>query len=404
MKVVILDMTHGGDLIAKRYLAEGYDVTCVDVYRNCPSERREELVSMDVRFCEETPKERYDLAVLPIHCPMWFLGESEVERTITFSQAVHEFIQDTRFRIEVTGVKGKTSTCYILAKILHDSGRRVLLHTSRGEGEWTDEGHRIDRFVSIAPPYLMTLPVGDYDVIISEISLGGSGRADISLITNLVEDYGVAKGSLKASDGKKDIFSDDGVNIVSEDELDFWRGMCPDAMGYGVRVRELSEPRLGQPLKVSVDYDGVSEIELDGSYISMEYLRAMDAALGVCNVIGVPKDVVLCSLETFKGVPGRGEIIRDGDRIIVRERNPGISPLSVRRTMECLAEMDCLRDALVILDPVSRKVCDKMRGNEIRDIVESYGVPIVITEGDGVRPEIPADVGLLVEFVKEGYQ
>ena len=119
----------------------------------------------------------------------------------------------------MTGVKGKTSVCYLVSKILHDAGRSVLLHSSRGEGPWTDEGHRIDRKVSIAPPYLMTLPAGRFDVIVSEVSLGGSGKADIAMVTNLAEDYGIAKNTFKASDAKKDIFTD-GINIVPEDELE----------------------------------------------------------------------------------------------------------------------------------------------------------------------------------------
>lgn len=403
MKVLVLDMTHGGDIIARRFLAEGDDVTCVDVYHNCPAEKRDELVGMDVRVADSVPAGRYDLMVKPAHCPASFMGGAEASEAISFSQAVGRFIDDARFRIEVTGVKGKTSTCYLLAKILHDSGRRVLLHSSRGEGPWTDDGHRIERNVSIAPPYLMTLPAGDYDVIISEVSLGGSGRADIALITNLAEDYGIAKNTMKASDAKKDVFSD-GINIVPEEEVDLWSRWCDDLIGYGRRVSMLSEPRFGEGLRVSVDYDGVSEIVLDGSYISTGYLGAMDAALEVCHQMGIPRDVVLGSLESFRGVPGRGEIIRDGGRIIIRERNPGISRLSVERTMQCLSEMDALHDAMVLLDPVSRKVCDKMDAGAISEAVESYGVPIIVTKGDGERPEIPEDVMVLIELIKEGYQ
>ena len=59
---------------------------------------------------------------------------------------------------------------------------------------------------------------------------------------------------------------------------------------------------------------------------------------------------------------------------------------------------------MILLDPISRKVCDKMDRTEIEKVVSSYGVPMVITEGDGNRPEIPSDVKLLIEFVKEAYQ
>lgn len=361
------------------------------------------MIDHGVVVTDSAPAESFDLAVLPIHCPRTFLDGCRFDKIIDFSQAVNRYIDDGRFRIEVTGVKGKTSACYLISKILHDSGRKVLLHSSRGEGPWTDDGHLIERKTSIAPPYLMTLPAGDYDAMVCEVSLGGSGKADIALITNLVSDYGIAKNSLKASDGKKDILTDK-VNIVSENEAGIWSAYGHGLTTYGSSVRAISEPGLGKPLKVAVDYLGGTEIELKGTYVQTEYLEAMDAAIGVCSAMNIEKDALLHSLETFEGVPGRGEIIREGNRTIVRERNPGISAISVKRTMECLQGMNALGNAMVVLDPVNRKVCDKMDAPAIREIVESYGVPIAITDGDGRRPEIPSDVGVLVELIKEGYQ
>lgn len=403
MRALVLDMTHGGDLIARRLLADGYDVECVDVYHNCPADRREDLESYGIIVHSEAPRDHYDLAVMPAHCAAYFMGDATADETISFSQAVNRLIDDQRFRIEVTGVKGKTSACYLIAYILHQAGMNVLLHSSRGEGPWTDDGHRIDRWASIAPPYLMTLAAGDYDAIVCEVSLGGSGKADIACVTNLAEDYGIAKNTRKASEAKKDVFSD-GINIVPADEVGFWSKWCPAVCGYGTRVTRLSEPRLGEGLRVRVDYDGESEITLDPSYVSTEYLGAMDMALEVVHQMGIDRDVVLGALESFKGVPGRGEIIREGDRVTVRERNPGISALSVERTMQCLDEMDALHDAMIVLDPVSRKVCDKMDADGIRAIAERYHVPITVTNGDGSRPEVPSGVRLLIELIKEAYQ
>lgn len=404
MRVLILDMVHGGDLLARRHAAEGDDVTCVDVYGICPQSLKDELRSMEIRVADSVPAGAYDVTVMPKHCPQSFIGDADPGRILTFSQDVSRFIEDGRFRIEVTGVKGKTSACYLIAMMLHDSGRRVLLHTSRGEGPWTDSGHRIERKVSIAPPYLMTLAAGDYDAVVCEVSLGGSGRADIACITNLVEDYGIARNTFRASEAKRDIFTDRGTNIVLGDEIGFWSQYRDDLHPYGGRVRTVSAPRLGEPLRVIVDYDGESEVELDGSYIATEYIGAMDLALEVCHTMGVPRDSVLGSLRRFRGVPGRGEILEEDGRTVIRERNPGISHISIGRTLDCLAEMGALDGAMVLLDPVSRKVCDKLDRPQIEEVVAAHGVPLVITRGDGERPEIPSDVRVLVEFVKEGYQ
>lgn len=404
MRVLVLDMVHGGDLLAMRHRSEGDDVTCVDVYGICSRERKDELAMDDIRVCDSTPAGKYDMTVMPTHCPRRFIGDAEPGEIVSFSQDVKRFIDDTRFRIEVTGVKGKTSACYLISQMLHDAGRTVLLHSSRGEGPWTDRGHRIERKVSIAPPYLMTLAAGNYDAVVCEVSLGGSGKADIACITNLVEDYGIAKNTLKASDAKKDVFTDRGKNIVLAEEREFWSQYCGDLIGYGGRIGVLSEPRLGEGLRISVDYDGVSEIVLGSNYISTEYIGAMELALEVCHQMGIPRESVLRSLETFPGVPGRGEIIEEDGWTVIRERNPGISHISIGRTLQCLKEMGALDGAMILLDPVSRKVCDKLDRDQIEAVVSEYGVPMVITKGDGERPEIPSDVKLLIEFVKEGYQ
>lgn len=403
MRVLVVDLVHGGDILARRHVADGDEVTCCDVYGVARQEIKDDLAEYGVRVLDRVPDEGFDLTVMPTHCSRAFLNGADPGRIISFSQDVSNYIEDRRFRIEVTGVKGKTSACYLISKMLHDSGRRVLLHSSRGEGPWTNDGHRIVNKVSIAPPYIMTLPAGDFDAVVCEVSLGGSGKADIACITNLVEDYGIAKNTLKASDAKKDIFSDK-VNIVSRDEQGFWSQYCDRLTPYGGRIEVLSKPVLGEGLRISVDYDGRSEVTLDGSYIATEYIGAMELALEVCHVMGVPRESVLRSLETFKGVPGRGEILREDGRTVVRERNPGISHISIGRTLQCLKEMGALDHALVMVDPVSRKVCDKMDVGKIEEVVLGYGVPLVVTAGDGFRPQIPGDVDLLVDFVKEAYQ
>ncbi len=403
MRVLIVDLVHGGNILAQRYLSEGDEVTCCDVYHIASPAMKDDLRMSGARVLDAVPPESFDMTVMPVHCPRMFLEGADPGEIRSFSHEVGRFIDDRRFRIEVTGVKGKTSSCYLISKMLHDAGRKVLLHSSRGEGPWTDDGHRIDRHVSIAPPYIMTMAAGDYDAVVCEVSLGGSGVADIACITNLVEDYGIAKNSLRASDAKRDILCS-GTNIVHSDEAGFWSRYTRNLTPYGGRVEVLSEPRLGEGLRVSVDYDGVSEITLDPGYISIQYIQAMDLALEVCHVMGISRDSVLRSLETFRGVPGRGEIVRDGDVTVIRERNPGISHISIERTLSCLRRMDALDGAMILLDPISRKVCDKMDREEIGRVVSGYGVPMVITEGDGNRPDIPSDVKLLIEFVKEAYQ
>ncbi len=404
MRILILDAIHGGEILSERYIARGNEVTCVDVYRKTAPEVLNEIKGTGARVLDEVPCEHFDLVVMPCHCPDRFLDACTYESRIYFSDAVNDLIDDDRFRIEVTGEKGKTSTCFLLAAMLAADGRKVFLHTSRGQGPWEDGGLRITDKRSIAPTSLLTLPEGDYDTMVCEVSLGGSGKASIAGITNLIDDYGIAANTRVASEAKRAVLTD-GINVVKESEIPRWQaygvGKC---IGYGGRIEVLGDPSFGESLKVRVHYMGCSDIELSGDYLSLNYIDAMEMALEICRCVGVRRESVLKALTDFRGVPGRGEIREENGVRHIIERNPGISPVSVDWTLSVLDRMGTLGNAVMIVDPVSKKVCDKMRREGIQEVADCHGVQAIFTEGDGTRPDVPEGKDTVIEFIKEGFQ
>ncbi len=153
-----------------------------------------------------------------------------------------------------------------------------------------------------------------------------------------------------------------------------------------------------------MEYDGTHEIELKGNYLALQYLDAISMALEFCEVMGIPADRVLKGLSTFNGVPGRGEISIEGGVKYLRDRNPGVSHMSVERTLSCLKQMGALDNAVMIIDPVSKKVCDKMDKDLIKEVADKYGVEMMITDGSGKLPEVPSGRSVVIMMTKEGYQ
>jgi len=404
MKVLILDAIHGADILAERYIARGDEVVCVDVYRKAIPETIENIKRTGAGFTDTVPAERFDLVVMPCHCPDSFLSACTYGKRIFFFDAVRDFIDDSRFRIEVTGAKGKTSTCFLLAAIIASDGKRVFLHTSRGQGPWEDGGLRITDRRSIAPTSLLTLPKGDYDAMVCEISLGGSGKANIAGITNLQIDYGIAANTRFASEAKRSILTD-GINVVKTSEMAKWQSYrIGNCIGYSDRVEVVGKPEFGRPVKAILHYMGDTGFELSGEYLSLAYIDSMNMAVEICRCIGISKEAVIKGLSDFRGVPGRGEIYeKDGVKHII-ERNPGISAISVDWTLGILERLGVIDDAVMLVDPISKKVCDKMDAAEISEVADRYGVQAFFTSGDGKRPEMPKDKGTIIEFVKEGYQ
>lgn len=402
--VLVMDMVHGGDIIASRLIPLGYRVTCADVYRVSTEELRKRMKDLGAIVSQEVPPAHYDLVMAPMHCPDSFLAGSTYNEKISFSGAVNRLVEPGPFRIEVTGVKGKTSTCYVLAHILDKVGKKVYLHTSRGDGPYFGGMHGIEAFRSIAPTSILNMPKDGYDIVISEVSLGGSGKADIAAITNLAEDYGIAKNTRKASCAKAEILTDR-INWVMASEKNIWEPYGKKLNLHTDTIEVVGKPVLGSEMEIEFTYEGARHrTKLNGSYMSLQYLQAMDLALSICKTLHIGLQPVIAGLSTFTGVPGRGEIKEGGGVWYVTERNPGISHISVGRTMECLKRMGALKGAFAIVDPVSKKVCDKMRPQQIRDVLESYGVPCVFTDGVDREVDVPKGTRTVIRFIKEGFQ
>ncbi len=83
------------------------------------------------------------------------------------------------------------------------------------------------------------------------------------------------------------------------------------------------------------------------------------------------KDAV-ASLETFKGVPGRGEVTRERGAFLIRERNPGVSAASIEWNINVLERYYGQEDMGVALDPVNIKVCEKLDLQDVSDVLDRH--------------------------------
>ena len=220
MRTLVVDLTHGGDVIARRMLERG-DVTIVDCYR-----KRSVLTSVPegAEVVASSPDERFDLIVKPVHCPDAFIGGATADRVLTTHELVGELIDPAGRTVEITGARGKTSTSHILAHMASSVPGRMLLSTSRGiflrDGGWTTEVERN----TIAPTTLLTIDDrwGDVDLSVAEVSLGGSGRADVGVVTTIGDDYAIARGTRRAFDGKRTVLGGEGIAVFPASERDMW--------------------------------------------------------------------------------------------------------------------------------------------------------------------------------------
>ena len=232
MNILVIDLTHGGVKIAVSLAKKGKKVYCFDIYNTIKSIEKRMLDIYDIKLIqlEDLTKFNGNLKVIyPIHLPLTIEDIKQYNPSlnytfITHHDAIAEILKDWEKdmdKIEVTGVKGKTSCVFMLKEIFLDDNPLIL--SSLGALIYENKKEIIlQRNISITPAnikecidlaYKFANPicVGEiknqiYGCAIFESSLGASGIGDVGLLTNISENYPIAKGRLTAAKAKKQVF------------------------------------------------------------------------------------------------------------------------------------------------------------------------------------------------------
>ena len=139
-RVAVLDLTHGGIIIARKLKGIAGHVTGIDVYKTLGPGKLESLENEGIRTAR-TPlnADGFDVLIAPVHLdpsyPMLADAASRNIPVLSHHAAVGEILSNYNLKdktvIEITGTKAKTSTSILLAEILSQE-EKVVSHTSRG--------------------------------------------------------------------------------------------------------------------------------------------------------------------------------------------------------------------------------------------------------------------------------
>ena len=238
MNYLVIDLTHGGVKIAASLAKKDLNVLAYDIYNTLKDDDERMLNDYDVSLIDldDLKDLNGDITIIyPIHLP---LSHDEIrghnpDLNYTF-KTHHEIIRDLLDgwgedipKIEVTGVKGKTTSVFMLKEILidenplilsslgallYENGREFILKkdisiTPANIKETVDLAYKISNPVcEIAEGTAESQNLKKYKSAIFESSLGVSGIGDVGLLLNIAENYPIAKSKSNAANAKKQVF------------------------------------------------------------------------------------------------------------------------------------------------------------------------------------------------------
>ncbi len=429
--VAVLDLTHGGDIIA-RSLADAMRVTAVDVYHTLDYGTRRGLESVGISVTSKPPDASdFDLIVAPVHLdsayPTLCDARASGVPVITHHAAVYEILNRRLMRyevVEVTGTTAKTSTARLLAGILSRcGGRTVVSHTSAGVEYWRrgDRGDGGDRGngdagdsdpiaiakFSIAPASIIrvvdTIEGGNGsdsdseldpdhdpapDVLIFEVSLGGTGLADIGIVTTLSGDYPIANGTGTASAAKMQMierakpestrilgrgiatYLDTAIDTAAN-TLTFGNGDCGSNGSSNSNCNVYFES-VKPERAVIVAGDARIEFDVSGYDIS-SYETAILGAVTAAISIGIDSDCITSFLGDFSGVSGRMRVIEVNGRTILDNSNSGMTIRSAQSAIDHARRLALARNLacdeakkiVMIIGIEEYNVCEGLDSDEV---------------------------------------
>ena len=431
MNNLVIDLTHGGVKIAVSLSKKGKNVLAYDLYNTLKGidAKMLEVYGVELIQLDELSDFKGDMNVIyPIHMPLSFdeIKSFNPDLNWTF-QSHHEIIGeilkdwgDGIPKIEITGVKGKTTSVFMLKEILIDENPLILsslgafLYENKEEivlkkdisiapaniKETVDLAYKIaNPICKIAEGTVVSENLRKYNSAIFESSLGVSGIGDVGLLLNIVEDYPIAKGRSTASEAKKQVFRCRCVCIQKE-ALDEYYSDIKHEMTNTFSLTdhtanlyvENAEYDLDQT-SLEIAYNNIKTI--NGNLISGK-IKVKTFAPGphhVSNVLGViltclsleiESNKIIKGLGNYKGIPGRTTKKTIENSTIIEEINPGLNTEAIKESINMIQN---LKDYYISIGGDYGITCEEIDEEKLSDFLNTLNTDIILTGELGLSIE-----------------
>lgn len=440
MKALIIDLTHGGILISEKLVKIGFTVQAYDIYNTLTEENKTKLKNKNItlinnlnEFKVEKNSENY--IILPVHCPIKkedfnldnceFLNFHEANSLILNKWNLWRK-ENKKIFIEITGVKGKTSTAFLIKYILSQNNK-ILFSSSLGS-YYIDEDKEIlfKKNISINPTSLIDIidesenkNLNDYDYILTECSLGVSKLNDVSILTNINDNYPIAKNTKTAAVAKKQVFNSNIIIIEYEtlnkyysnesikfkNKINSFSLKSKDANVYVEKIeygisKTLIKLRYHNLKTINKqNINGVLELDTfaPGEYNVLNIL----AAVTTCLTLNINEKTIINGINNYNKIPGRTNKKIIGKSTIIEEINPGLNVKSIKKSIEMVEKLD---NYSIIIGGKYGITCEEINEEELVEYLDKKNekVEIILTDdlGKSIHDKIKQDIKYYKDYNK----
>ena len=406
-RVAVLDLTHGGAVISRKLMNIVSEITAVDVYKTLGAAESVALEKHGIRTSREPLNASdFDIIIAPVHLdsnyPMLKDALTNNIPVLSHHAAVGQILSGYNLQnktlVEITGTKAKTSTAILLAQILSGE-KKVVSHTSRGIEDWST-GKIVKKGLSITPASVLSAldaveeaGIG-FDVFISEISLGGTGCADVGVITTIANDYKIANNTKLASDAKRQMIlnAKPGSSIVvNNDALRFF-GSCrrdvdiisfTDSINASCNVYYEDEKTIAYYLDKK---HGRIHLPDAQGYDITAYKTAFACAAAAALAMNTGADAISHALREFGGAEGRMKKTALAGRTLIDNSNSG---MDIRAAEKALDFSKAQGDRIVmVLGEEAKEVCEGLDPSGVEQFIRRHldELAALVLVGERMKP------------------
>ena len=389
--VAVIDLTHGGIPLAQHIARQARSVTGIDIYGTVGGEILSGLEQDGIKTADKINTD-IDLIVAPVHLNPALMPDSGERTVITHHRAVGELISGILYGsldgkvVEITGTLAKTSTATLLADMASRS-MSVLSHTTRGVEHWQKGVPiKVHHGLSIAPGSILEAleHAADInpDLYIFEVSLGGTGAAELGIITSLDNEYTIAGGSSTSTKAKMQmadyakhsstllvnssvgqIDPPDDVKIITFGDTAGKSDVYMNDSHTGIRIINCE----------SMDCGTIRFMPGSG-YDPSSYSTAMVCAAAAACILDVEPGNIKSTLLDFQGVHGRMRQVEWAGRKMVDNSNSGMNINSVVHALEYARNIAKTGNRLVLaLGEEAKQVCEGLDPGDVSTFTIEHG-------------------------------